>query len=182
VRIARTASLRDVAFVVCTALDRDGVTAVLTGGSAATVYAPEAHQSRDLDFILQFRSPGAEPARVLAGLGYREESGVYIHPESPLTLDFPRGPLAVGGDLIGTWDRLEDGGLVLDILTPTARARPATGFATGRARAVYEAGEADPPPRREPAAPSPSSPPAAADAFGARSREMCERREDFEGV
>jgi hypothetical protein len=47
-------SLVDVAFAVCTALDRDGITAVLTGGSAATFYAPEAYQSEDADFVLSF--------------------------------------------------------------------------------------------------------------------------------
>jgi hypothetical protein len=51
----------------------------------------------------------------------------------------------------------------------------------GRARAVDQAGEADPPPRRPPPAVSPSSPPAAARAFGARSRGVRERRDDFEG-
>lgn len=42
--IDRDSSLRDVAFEVCTALDRVGVTAVLSGGGAATLYAPHAIQ------------------------------------------------------------------------------------------------------------------------------------------
>jgi len=39
------ATLTDVAFAACTALDRAGEVAVLCGGSAATYYAPEAYQS-----------------------------------------------------------------------------------------------------------------------------------------
>lgn len=35
-----------------TALTEAGVTAVLTGGSAATFYAPHAYQSGDLDFVV----------------------------------------------------------------------------------------------------------------------------------
>jgi hypothetical protein len=119
VKIERDTSLREVAFVVCTAFDRIGVTAILTGGSAATVYAPEAHQSRDLDFILSFRSPDAGPDRVLADLGYREDGGVYVHTANPLTLDFPKGPLAVGGDLVDSWATLEEVGRVLHLLHPT---------------------------------------------------------------
>ena len=52
--IRSTTSLRELAFIVCTALDRKGATAVLTGGGAATIYSAEAYKSRDLDFVLSF--------------------------------------------------------------------------------------------------------------------------------
>lgn len=50
--ITTSSSLTDVAFAVCTALHRAGYTSVLTGGSAATFYAPTAYQSKDLDFVI----------------------------------------------------------------------------------------------------------------------------------
>ena len=49
-------SLAELALIVCTALERVGQTAILTGGGAATFYAPEAYQSRDLDFVFEFWS------------------------------------------------------------------------------------------------------------------------------
>lgn len=49
--INATTPLAEVATAVCSALDRTGITAVLTGGSAATYYAPEAYQSSDIDFV-----------------------------------------------------------------------------------------------------------------------------------
>jgi hypothetical protein len=52
------ASLEDVCFAVCTALQNAGTIAVLTGGSAATYYAPAAYQSRDADFIIKFSVGG----------------------------------------------------------------------------------------------------------------------------
>jgi hypothetical protein len=54
--ITETSSLEDVCFAACTALERAGTVAVLTGGSAATYYAPEAYQSGDADFIITFSS------------------------------------------------------------------------------------------------------------------------------
>lgn len=42
--ISASSTLTDVAFAVCTALAEKGFVAVLTGGSAATYYAPEAHR------------------------------------------------------------------------------------------------------------------------------------------
>lgn len=122
-KISRTTSLRDVAFVVCTALHESGTEAVLTGGSAATVYAPQAYQSHDIDFIVTFSSPETEPGRVLAGLGYREAGDHYEHARSELILEFPRGPLAVGGDLIHRWDTLREGDMLLHIITPTDSVR-----------------------------------------------------------
>lgn len=109
--------------MVCTALDRAGATAVLTGGSATTVYVPEAYQSRDLDFVIEFRAVDARPADALAGLGYREEGGVYLHPENPLTLDFPPGPLMVGGDLVDSWETWREGERLLHVLAPTDACR-----------------------------------------------------------
>jgi hypothetical protein len=52
--ITEESSLIDVAFAVCTALEHGGIRAVLTGGSAATYWAPDVYQSRDADFVLNF--------------------------------------------------------------------------------------------------------------------------------
>ncbi|HEX5132541.1 MAG TPA: hypothetical protein VFX92_08645 [Candidatus Krumholzibacteria bacterium] len=122
-KIVRGTSLRDVAFVVCTALGKDGTEAVLTGGSAATVYAPRAYQSRDIDFIVTFSSTEAAPGAVLTALGYRDAGGHYEHPHNDLIVEFPQGPLAVGGKLIQEWDTLHDGDMLLHIITPTDSVR-----------------------------------------------------------
>jgi len=96
---------------------------VLTGGSAATVYAPSAYQSRDLDFVIQFGSRQAEGAQVLSALGYQLSGNFYVHGQNDLTLDFPPGPLSVGGDVVTRWDTLREGDLVLHILDPTDSCR-----------------------------------------------------------
>jgi len=106
---------------VCTALDHSGTTAVLTGGSAATVYAPEAYQSRDLDFVLTFR--GGDAASDIAALGYASTGGTYIHSENKLTLEFIDGPLQVGRDVLTGYDTLRDGSQLLHIIVPTDSCR-----------------------------------------------------------
>jgi hypothetical protein len=121
VKVLAQDDLRTVAFKVCTALHESGVTAVLTGGSAATVYAPEAYQSKDLDFVLQFvDEPGEKDAeRVLESLGYTPENSQYVHPDNPLSLDFLSYPLAIGGDIIDRWATLNQAGMILHVLSPT---------------------------------------------------------------
>lgn len=117
--IRRDSTLREVAFEICTALDHIGVRAVLTGGSAATVYAPRAYQSRDLDFIVQFHAQAAKPGDALKALGYTLHGQTYEHACNPLTLDFPKGPLMVGGDYLPKWSTMRKGRKILHILTPT---------------------------------------------------------------
>lgn len=118
-KISRSTSLRDVAFTVCTALHDAGVEAVLTGGSAATVYAPRAHQSRDLDFIITFRKSVTDAGGVLESMGYRQVHDHYEHMNNPLILEFPGGPLAIGGELIVRWNTMRKGRRLLNIITPT---------------------------------------------------------------
>ena len=110
-------TLREVAFCVCTALERNGQTAILSGGGAATVYAPGAYQSRDLDFILTFS--GSASSQPILDLGFRLAGNHYAHQETIYTLDFPPGPLMIGSDYIPNWDTLKEGDWLLHIITPT---------------------------------------------------------------
>jgi hypothetical protein len=103
--ITTASSLTDVAFEVCTALDRAGTTAVLTGGSAATFYAPHAYESDDLDFVVTLHGGGGELA--LRALGYQRQVDYYIHPASRFPLEFPPGPLMIGDDHIRQWNTVE---------------------------------------------------------------------------
>lgn len=121
--IDRDTSLQRVAFEVCTALDRVGTVAVLTGGSAAAVHAPRVIHSNDLDFVLTINAKGPGPTRALAALGYRLTGQHYTHGENPLHLEFPPGPLAIGSVLVERWDTLTEGDLKLHVLSPTDSCR-----------------------------------------------------------
>lgn len=119
--IGADSSLAEVARSVCTALERAGVTAVLTGGSAATYYAPDAYQSVDLDFVVvRFEATlEVDVESALAGLGYVRRLDRYEHPSNPLPIEFPPGPLAVGRELVRGWRTERQAGQVLHVLTPS---------------------------------------------------------------
>ncbi len=115
-------SLPEVATAVCTALDRAGVTAVLTGGSAATYYAPDAYQSADIDFVaVKFARlrGGTQVDDQLATLGFRREFDCYRHAQSPFPIEFPPGPLAVGREILSNWRTVRRAEEVLHVLHPT---------------------------------------------------------------
>ena len=97
------------------------MSAVLTGGSAAALYAPQAYMSDDADFVLDADGSLAEVAVALEPTGFRRDgrSRIFIHPNSKFTVDFPKGPLSVGGEYIRESRILERGDLRLRILTRT---------------------------------------------------------------
>uniref|UniRef100_E6Q0R8 Protein containing DUF1814 n=1 Tax=mine drainage metagenome TaxID=410659 RepID=E6Q0R8_9ZZZZ len=118
--ISSSSSLVDVCFAVCTAMDLIGTTVVLSGGSAATFYAPDAYQSRDADFIVTLRGDRREGAGVMTALGYTEQqSGIYVHAENQYTVEFPVGPLAIGEELVTTWHTATRGNERLHVLSRT---------------------------------------------------------------
>lgn len=119
--IDETSSLQEVCFVVSTALAQCGVSAVLTGGSAAAVYAPTAYSSLDADFVLDDMGPLDCVIEPLASIGFRMDrrSRIFVHDRSHYTLEFPRGPLAVGADLVTATNCIENDGRRLRILTVT---------------------------------------------------------------
>lgn len=92
---------------------------VLTGGSAAALYAPQAYMSHDADFILEADDPLDDVAIALRAIGFQRHgrSRIFVHPNSEFTVDFPKGPLSVAGEYIHETHVLERGGLRLRILT-----------------------------------------------------------------
>jgi hypothetical protein len=118
--IDETSTLEDVCFAVSAALARHSIDAVLTGGSAATLYAPHVYTSMDADFVLLGSTTRNELLTALADVGFVPSriNGMFEHSKTPFTIDFPRGPLAVGGDYVQEFATLERGEIRLRILTP----------------------------------------------------------------
>jgi hypothetical protein len=96
--IDRTSTLIDVCFEVSAALDAHGMSGVLVGGSAAAVYAPQTYTSYDADFILDAGHSLHDVAVALHSIGFSRDgrSRIFVHPEATFTVDFSKGPLAVG--------------------------------------------------------------------------------------
>lgn len=97
-RITETSSLPEIAVIVSEALQRAGITATLSGGSAVTIYTQNDYLSNDLDFVTSAMIHELEP--VLKSLGF-VHTGVprlsqFSHPKVKWYLEFPPSPLAFG--------------------------------------------------------------------------------------
>ncbi len=93
----------------------------MTGGSAATFYAPRAYVSDDIDFIVTLKGAGGEHA--LEQLGYRRKGDYYVHASSRFPLEFPPGPLAIGDDFVDSWKTFRRKRQLLHVLSPTDACR-----------------------------------------------------------
>ena len=96
--ISRKSTLREVVLAVGAALDRHGVKAVLTGGACASIHSAGAYTSLDLDFVVTSQTTQQILDTALADIGFSRSGDRYLHPNTQFWVEFPRGPLAVGGD------------------------------------------------------------------------------------
>lgn len=92
-------TLAEVAVCVAQALARAGIRAVLTGGACATLYSEGEYQSFDLDFVLQSATTAHSLDDVMRTIGFRRSGNHYEHPRTRFLVEFPAGPLGIGGDL-----------------------------------------------------------------------------------
>jgi hypothetical protein len=94
----RSSTLPEVAFAVGLALRRQGVRAILTGGACVSVYTDGTYVSRDVDFVIQGAPSHDRVDAALSELGFKCGADRYVHEDVPFYVEFPPGPLAVGGD------------------------------------------------------------------------------------
>ncbi|MEP7027283.1 MAG: hypothetical protein ABI960_01690 [Candidatus Eisenbacteria bacterium] len=80
------------------ALRRAGIHAVLTGGACASLHSRGGYSSVDADFVLTGEVQRNQLDQALAALGFNRSGDRYVHPEIVFYVEFPRGPLAIGGD------------------------------------------------------------------------------------
>jgi hypothetical protein len=72
---------------------------VLTGGACATLYSEGKYQSFDLDFVLQSATTAGDLDGAMEVIGFRRVGNHYEHPRARFLVEFPAGPLGIGGDL-----------------------------------------------------------------------------------
>jgi len=87
-----------VAAAVAAGLRDHGIQAVLTGGACASLYSDGAYHSRDLDFVIIGGTTQALMDAAMAVSGFARRGDRYVHPRARFYVEFPRGPLAIGGE------------------------------------------------------------------------------------
>jgi len=92
--IDETSTLAEIAATAAGALRELGYDPVVVGGSAATLHAPEAYRSADIDMvIIGGVRQNAEVIDKLAAIGFALQNGMFFHKQSPYTIEFVPSPV-----------------------------------------------------------------------------------------
>lgn len=104
VKVTRDTTLEELATLVSEALENAGISAVLSGGGAVSLYSDNEYESVDLDFVTSARL--GVIAEAIAALGfYRvDRARQFEHPDSTWYLEFPPGPLGFGETTVSEQD------------------------------------------------------------------------------
>ncbi len=121
--LSKESSLRNVALAVGACLNDHGISAVLTGGACASLHSKGAYSSLDLDFVLTSPVTQRKLDEAMASVGFTRDGDRFRHPEIAYWVEFPRGPLAVGGDYKIHPVSLEGEGGHVQVLSPTDSCR-----------------------------------------------------------
>ncbi len=96
--ITRRSSIRDVAAQVSQALTKAGITAVLTGGGAVSIYSENRYQSYDIDFVTA--ASRRELTAIMSELGFSPGAGRhFVHPATRLVVEFVAWPVTLGEEV-----------------------------------------------------------------------------------
>ncbi len=111
-------SVKAIAAHVSQALADAGITAVLTGGSAVSIYSANRYRSYDIDFVTA--ASRREISAVMSRLGFERGRGRHFeHPATRYIVEFVAWPVTVGEEVLHRWSHLRTPMGTLQILTPT---------------------------------------------------------------
>ena len=116
-KISRKTTLTELAAIVCSTLKDHGIEAILTGGSAVTVYSQNEYESGDLDFITHAKEK--ELSKVLSTIGFKKSGKSFNHKDTEYFLEFPGSVIQIGDLTIHKWNRKKTPFGTIFILTPT---------------------------------------------------------------
>jgi len=114
-------SMEELGAYVCSALDSEGIETVLSGGCCVEIYSQGRYTSDDIDLIDRFNGGHRRIKTIMEKLGFREHQmkRYFVHEETDLFIEFPRGPLGVGDAPVRQIAQRKSETGILKLLTPT---------------------------------------------------------------
>jgi hypothetical protein len=112
-------NMEELAAYVCSALEKEGIETVLSGGSCVEIYSDGKYTSDDIDLIDRFNGGHTRIKNVMIKMGFKEHNRYFVHADTSLFIEFPRGPLGVGDAPIHEIACKEEETGILKLLIPT---------------------------------------------------------------
>lgn len=116
-KISKTITIGEFAALVASHLQSKGISTVLTGGAVVSIYTENKYMSYDADFISTTDQKTISAA--MQELGFERLGREFRHKETKFFVEFPSGPLAIGGELVKAEAEINFHGNKLKLLSPT---------------------------------------------------------------
>lgn len=93
-------TMLEIGAFVQTHLRKNGIDAVLTGGSAVSLYSRNRYISKDLDMVIMNILRRSRIRACMAMIGFMESDRYYRHAHTSVIVEFPPGPLCAGQEAV----------------------------------------------------------------------------------
>jgi len=116
-KISKKITIGEFAALIASHLQSRGIPTVLTGGAVVSIYTENKYMSYDADFI----SPSDQKSinKAMFELGFEKIGKDFKHKHTHFFVEFPSGPLAIGGQQVQAEAELDFKGYKLKLLSPT---------------------------------------------------------------
>ncbi len=114
-------SMAELAAYVCSELEINGIDTVLSGGCCVEIYSNSRYTSDDIDLIDRFNGGHRKIKEVMESIGFKEYSikRYFVHKDTKYLIEFPRGPLGVGDEVVNNIEKIKTDTGILKLLYPT---------------------------------------------------------------
>ena len=114
-------TMEELAAYVCDTLDKEGIETVLSGGGCVELYSNGRYTSDDIDLIDRFNGGHRKIKQIMEKIGFKEYKmkRYFVHEDTSLFIEFPRGPLGVGDSPVKEVAIKMTQTGILKLLTPT---------------------------------------------------------------
>ena len=114
-------SMEELGAYICSSLEKEGIDTVLSGGCCVEIYSHGRYTSDDIDLIDRFNGGHRKIKALMEKIGFKEHKmkRYFVHKETSMFIEFPRGPLGVGDAPVREIAQRKSETGILKLLTPT---------------------------------------------------------------
>lgn len=97
----------------------NGISLVLSGGAAVSIYSRGRYVSLDLDMVNVYSARFSLIRMAMQEIGFEESARYFKHPDSQFFVEFPPGPLTIGDEPVRQINEIELPTGTLRVISPT---------------------------------------------------------------
>lgn len=109
----------EVAAFVQSHLRKYKIYVTLSGGAAVSIYTVNRYVSADVDLVEDTYVDRSKIKTAMEEIGFQEKNRYFIYPDTQHIIEFPSGPLSVGGEPVKNIKEITYVTGVLRVISPT---------------------------------------------------------------